>query len=255
MTIRRRDVALLGGIVALIYGLRALPWAQVFGDAPAFAEIKGLHPFRRLATQGAASAPDFALLGLETPSEDGFIRRARAEAVKANLCLALFGPDLPVGVVPIAYFSEFRCPYCRALERDLERMLEEDPATFRLIQHELPIFGPTSELAARASVAASRQGKQQELRRRFMRTPLVADDASIMRIAADLGLDHDQLLRDMASSEVQAELDRTRALADIFGFVGTPGLVIGRTVLNGAIPYAVLRQIAEDEKSAAGTLC
>ncbi len=88
-----------------------------------------------------------------------------------------------------------------------------------------------------------------------MRTPLVADDASIMRIAADLGLDHDQLLRDMASSEVQAELDRTRALADIFGFVGTPGLVIGRTVLNGAIPYAVLRQIAEDEKSAAGTLC
>ncbi len=111
-------------------------------------------------------------------------------------------------------------PLLSRARADLERMLEEDPATFRLIQHELPIFGPTSELAARASVAASRQGKQQELRRRFMRTPLVADDASIMRIAADLGLDHDQLLRDMASSEVQAELDRTRALADIFGLWG-----------------------------------
>ena len=109
--------------------------------------------------------------------------------------------------------------------------------------------GLRSELAARASVAAARQGKQQELRRRFMRTPLVAEEASVLRVAADIGLDVDRLARDMASPEVQADLDRTRALADIFGFVGTPGLVIGRTVLNGAIPYALLRRIAEDEKS------
>ena len=60
---------------------------------------------------------------------------------------------------------------------------------------------------------------------------------------------------DMASPEVQAELDRTRALADIFGFIGTPGLVIGRTVLNGAIPYTLLRRIAEDEKSRQTSVC
>jgi protein-disulfide isomerase len=162
---------------------------------------------------------------------------------------------LPTEIVPIAYFSEFRCPYCRALERDLDTLLAEDPAFFRLIQHELPIFGPASELAARASVAAARQGKQQELRRRFMRTPLVAEPASVLRVATDIGLDVDQLTRDMASPEVQAELDRTRALADIFGFIGTPGLVIGRTVLNGAIPYALLRRIAEDEKSRQTSVC
>jgi protein-disulfide isomerase len=51
----------------------------------------------------------------------------------------------------------------------------------------------------------------------------------------------------MASPEIQSELDQTRALADLFGFLGTPGLVIGRTVLNGAIPVSVLRQIAKDE--------
>lgn len=255
MTIRRRDVALLGGIIALVYGLRALPWAQLFGDGPTFAEIEDLPPFRRFATQGATSAASLALLGIEAPSDDVIGRQARAEAVKANLCRALFGPNLPMGIVPIAYFSEFRCPYCRALERDLERLLAEDPAPFRLIQHELPIFGPTSELAARASLAASRQGKQQELRRRFMRTPLVADEASVLRIAADLGLDQDRLVRDMASSGIKAELDQTRALGDVFGFVGTPGLIIGRTVLNGAIPYAVLQQIAEDEKSTANPLC
>ena len=88
-----------------------------------------------------------------------------------------------------------------------------------------------------------------------MRTPLVAEEASVLRVAADIGLDVDRLTRDMASPEVQTDLDRTRALADVFGFVGTPGLVIGRTVLNGAIPYALLRRIAEDETSMAVPVC
>ena len=88
-----------------------------------------------------------------------------------------------------------------------------------------------------------------------MRTPLLAEEASVLRVAADIGLDVDRLARDMASPEVQTDLDRTRALADVFGFVGTPGLVLGRTVLNGAIPYALLRRIAEDETSMAVPVC
>ena len=123
------------------------------------------------------------------------------------------------------------------------------------MQHELPIFGPASELAARASVAAGRQGRQQDLRHRFMRTPLVAEESSVLRVASDLGLDVEQLAKDMASPEVQAELDQTRALADLFGFMGTPGLVIGRTVLNGAIPISVLRQITKDEKTLPLPVC
>lgn len=255
MTIRRRDVAVVGGVIALVYGLRALPWARVFGEGPTYAEIEDVPPFRRLATQGATSTASVALVGIETTPEERVRRRERAEAVRARMCPALFGTDIPADVVPIAYFSEFRCPYCRALERDLDRLLAENPVSFRLIQHELPIFGPPSELAARASVAAARQGRQQELRRRFMRTPLVAEEASVLRVAADLGLDQDQLLRDMASPGVQAELDQTRALADVFGFAGTPGLVIGRTVLNGAIPYALLQKIAEDEKTSDVMAC
>lgn len=86
-------------------------------------------------------------------------------------------------------------------------------------------------------------------------TPIVAEEASVLRVAADVGLDVDRLARDMSSPAVQADLDRTRALADIFGFVGTPGLVVGRTVLNGALPYALLRRIAEDESSMPDPVC
>ena len=241
MNVRRRDLLVLGGIVALIYGLRALPWDRLPGRGPRYADIADLPPFRRLEGGGQTSGATPAFVGLDPPSEDADQRRARADVVRVDPCPALFGTDGTPGVVPIAYFSELRCPYCRALERDLDTLLAEFPASFRLVQHELPIFGPPSELAARASVAAARQGKQQELRRRFMRTPLVAEEASILRVAA--------------APEVQADLDRTRALADIFGFVGTPGLVVGRTVLNGAIPYALLRRIAEDEASMPDPVC
>ena len=88
-----------------------------------------------------------------------------------------------------------------------------------------------------------------------MRTPLVANESSILRVASDLGLDVDQLTKDMASPEIQADLDQTRALADLFGFLGTPGLVIGRTVLNGATPVSMLRQIVKDEGTSPLPVC
>ena len=255
MTVRRRDLLVFGGIVAVVYGLRALPWDRLPGRGPRYVDIADLPPFRRLEGSSQTSRATPAFIGLDPPSEDADQRRAVADAVRADPCPALFGTERSAGVVPIAYFSEFRCPYCRALERDLDTLLAEYPASFRLVQHELPIFGPPSELAARASVAAARQGKQQELRRRFMRTPLVAEQATVLRVAVAVGLDVDRLARDMESPEVQADLDQTRALADIFGFVGTPGLVLGRTVLKGAIPYALLRRIAEDEASLLVPVC
>ena len=84
---------------------------------------------------------------------------------------------------------------------------------------------------------------------------MVAEEASVRRVEESLDLDVEQLLIDMSSAGVQAELDRTRALADLFGFIGTPGLVIGRTVLSGAVPLSLLRQIAEEEKAEPFPVC
>ncbi len=248
----RRNLLILGGIVAVIQAVRTRPWEQLFGRRPEYVALDGLPPFRRLAGDGGqVSAASAALIGLDPPDDRVLARRARAKAVRAELCDALFGPDIPPGAVPIAYFSEFRCPYCRALERELEPILAENPGALHLVQHELPIFGPQSELAARASVAAARQGLQQALRRRFMRGPLVADEGSILAVAARVGIDVDQLARDMNGPDVQASLDRTRALADVFGFIGTPALVIGRTVLEGAVPEPLLRRVVADEMALA----
>jgi len=252
---KRRDLLIIGATIGVIFGLRAVPWDRYFGRGPTYSAIAGLAPFRTLKTSGQVSGASAALVGLDALDGNDPERLARMNAVKTDICGALFGTNLSVGVVPIAYFSEFRCPNCRALERDLDEILAEGSDTVQLVQHELPIFGPASELAARASVAAAQQGLQQPLRQRFMRTSLVADQRSVLAVAADVGLDSARLARDMNSAEVQAELDRTRAVADVFGFVGTPGLVIGRTVVKGAVPGSLLRRIIADELSLPPLAC
>ena len=255
MTTSRRDLLIVGGIVGAVYGLRAMPWNLVLDRGPKYFAIDSLPPFRTVQSGGQVSGETAAFIGLDAPNGDAEARRARAAAVKFDLCSALFGTAISQDVVPIAYFSEFRCPYCRALERDLDDIMATDPDTIRIIQHELPIFGPSSELAARASVAAARQGLQQPLRQRFMRTPFLADQRAVLAIGASVGLDTDKLVKDMNSPEVQAELDRTRALADVFGFIGTPGLVVGHTVILGALPTPLLRRIITDEHSMPQVAC
>ena len=251
----RRNLLIAGGVIGTVYGLRAVPWDRLSGRGLTYVDIDGLPPFRTLDTGGQVSTGSVAFIGLESTEGNPEARRARAEAIKDDLCGALFGANSPPEQIPIAYFSEFRCTYCRALERDLDEIFAANADSLRLVQHELPIFGPPSELAARASVAAARQGLQQLLRQRFMRTPIVADEALVLTVAAHVGLDTARLARDMSSPEVQAELDRTRALADVFGFIGTPGLVIGRTVLTGAVPASMLRRVIADEQSLAPVAC
>ena len=88
-----------------------------------------------------------------------------------------------------------------------------------------------------------------------MRASLVADQRSVLAVAAGIGLDTGKQLQDMNSPQVQSELDRTRALADVFGVVGTPGLVVGHTVIEGAVPVSLLRRVVADGLSSALPAC
>lgn len=249
MTPGRRKFILLGGIIGIIYGLRAAPWDSLPWLGPDYAAIDGLSPFRALANDARRSTGSVAFIGVDPPAADAGARWARAQAIRANLCAALFGANASPDVISIAYFGEIRCPFCRTLEQDLNELLAQNPDTLRLVQHELPIFGPSSELAARASIAAERQGKRQILHQRLLRTPIMIDESTVLAVASAVDIDTDKLARDMRAPDVQAELDQSRALADAFGFFGTPGLVIGRTVIKGAVPPARLRRVLADEQA------
>ena len=80
-----------------------------------------------------------------------------------------------------------------------------------------------------------------------MRTSFVPTPAYLRSLSEQTAVDAGGLLRDMTSADIDRELAETRALAATFGFRGTHGLVVGRTMVVGAIHDARLRALVERE--------
>ena len=60
--------------------------------------------------------------------------------------------------VTLVEFYDYACPYCKASNPRVDRLLQEDKG-LRVVYRELPILGPESVTAARLSLAASKAGR------------------------------------------------------------------------------------------------
>lgn len=147
----------------------------------------------------------------------------------------------PNATVTIVEFFDTRCPYCRRLEPVMDQFLARDHDV-KLVYKDLPILGPESLLGAKALIAAQRQGGYEKLRTAVMRMPPDANLAMIEVAAKKLGLDWAQMSRDMNDRSVKERIDSNLSLARALGVDGTPALVIGNTLVPGAVDLAELQK-------------
>ena len=209
-----------------------------------FEPIPSAPGFRRIAggdfSTGNRSA---ALIGLENTGgpTDGI----------NNICDALFSSSIPKKTVPIAYFTDYRCVYCRQVGPMLEQLgrTEQIAVTF----HELPLLGPSSVKSARAALAARQQGAYDVFHTRLMGTPFLPNTAYLDQLAQDAGIDADRLIVEMDHPNIDHQLKISAALADLFGFYGTPALVVGRTAVLGNISKRDLKRLIAHERSEAAS--
>ena len=165
------------------------------------------------------------------------------EAAKKNLIAfedeILRNPSDPVGGnedgdVTVVEFFDYRCGYCKQFYTALEEVIGEDDHV-RIVFKELPVLGPTSELAARAAVAASRQNLYMPFHKKLMGLKGNFDENKLFAIATEVGLDIARLKKDMALRSVQGILDDTKDLAQNLSITGTPAIIIGSNIIRGAI--------------------
>lgn len=207
-----------------------------------FRETAGPAGFRGIEAGEATAAFD-PFTGIGNPGAEA----ALPAPVVPDLCLALFGGVPAEGVVPIAVFSDYQCAWCRVLS---EMLLDMDGDAIAVRWHEWPVFGPVSQTAARAALAAELQGGYLAIHRRLMNGSFAPTPAYLAAISEDEGLDPARLLVDMESPEVESRLILSQALAAEFRFRGTPGLIVGHTVVNGSIPERALRDLIALEREA-----
>lgn len=141
-----------------------------------------------------------------------------------------FGPaNAPITVIE---FFDYKCAFCHAAN-DWVWNLMETRKDVRVIFKELPILSENSHTAAKAAIAAQKQGKYKEFHRALMvaRGDLGIDQ--ILQIAESVGIDIIKLQRDMADPKVEAQVAGMRAQATELGINGTPGFVINGKLVTG----------------------
>jgi protein-disulfide isomerase len=150
----------------------------------------------------------------------------------------------PNGDITIVEFFDYRCPYCRQVEPWLQTLIKTDKGV-RLAQKEFPILGPASVFAARMALAAQKQGKHTELHNALMAKKPNIDEATILEVAKQAGLDIDRLKTDMNTPEIDTELRSTAELAKELRLHGTPAFVIGSELVPGATDLNTLRLMVD----------
>ena len=155
----------------------------------------------------------------------------------------------PGGRITVTEFYDYRCPHCINAAPKVLAIVKANPDV-RFVFKELPIFGATSEHAARAAIAAKVQGKDYlEIYRAFMSTRGL-DDAAVDRVASEHGVDMTKAETGRTRIDADAEVADVHKLANQLDIDGTPTFIIGDTIVPGEDMDAVSAAIAKARSGA-----
>ena len=161
----------------------------------------------------------------------------------------LRGPDIPsVGAknadVSVVEYFDYNCSFCKKLSPALAALLNSDPKV-RLVYKDWPILSEVSAYAAESALAAGAQGKYRVAHDALMAAPHLASHEQVDVVLQKAGIDMDVLKRDREaqSGAIMAALRRNDTEAGALGIRGTPGLLVGRQLVNGVYDVAGLEQV------------
>lgn len=147
--------------------------------------------------------------------------------------------------VTVVEFFDYACPYCKAANPILDRLIAEDKGV-RVVFRELPIIGgQESVAAARLSLAASKTGRFAQFHDALWAAGRPSPDTLAAATAA-AGIAPEPPTNDQM---IEAELERNMRLAQQLRVTGTPLFVVGGKVINSYVPYEVLKKAIADART------
>jgi protein-disulfide isomerase len=163
--------------------------------------------------------------------------KARDQLIANRTTALLRDPGTPVignpqGDVAVIEFFDYTCPYCKAVEPRLEKLLKDDKGV-KLILKEFPILTPESLVAAKAALASVKQGKYEQFHNALIGFKGRLQNSVIFDTAKDVGLDVGRLRKDMEAPEITDEIIANFNLARALRIFETPGFIVGGHMLTG----------------------
>jgi len=139
--------------------------------------------------------------------------------------------------VTVVEFFDYNCGFCKTSSDWLKGVMDKYPNDVRIVFKELPILDgrtKTSRNAAKAALAAARQGKYSTVHFSLMAERSLTKER-VLAIAEKAGLDMDKLKKDMDDPGMDRQLEDGLLLANrIPSLTGTPFFVINDDFIAGA---------------------
>ncbi len=150
--------------------------------------------------------------------------------------------------VTIIEFSEFQCPFCKRVNPTLDQIKKEYGDKVRVVFKHNPLsFHKDAPYAAKASLAAGKQGKFWEMHDKLFENQRAIKEDDIKGYAKAIGLDMAQFEKDVASDEIKKMVDADMKLAAKVGARGTPNFFINGEQLSGAQPFDRFKAVIDKQ--------
>lgn len=163
--------------------------------------------------------------------EKSYKNRFDADKVK-NVALdgsPVQGPEsAPITIVE---FADFECPHCGEVMPLIDKVVEKRSKEVRFAFKFYPLPShPHADIAARAAIAAWKQGKFWEMHHALFKNQRHLEQTDLDSYAKSLGLDISRFHADMQSPETAARIAQDKKLGEDLQIQGTPSIFInGRT--------------------------
>lgn len=129
--------------------------------------------------------------------------------------------------VVMVEFSDFQCPFCSQAAALIKQITDAYPNDVRFIYKNYPLpFHKEAMPAAKAAVAAGKQGKFFEMHDKLFENQRGLGEEFYTKAAQEIGLDVEKFKKDMADPSVQAQIDQEMKEATQADVRGTPTIFI-----------------------------
>ena len=157
-----------------------------------------------------------------------------------NPNIPYMGSDTPK--VIIIEFFDYNCGYCKKSLDAVKELLRTE-YDLKISFRDYPILAPSSRIAAKAALAAKKQGKYFSFHSALMSMQGNLNEDKIFTIANNLEMDIEKLKIDMQKDEIEKIIEENESLARKLNIRGTPTFIINGQLYAGALDLKKLRQI------------
>ncbi|MBC8070035.1 MAG: thioredoxin domain-containing protein [Deltaproteobacteria bacterium] len=152
--------------------------------------------------------------------------------------------------VSLVECGDFECPYCQRSAKVLDRVVADYPLLVTVFFAHNPLsFHAGAERAARAAVAAEKQGKFWEMHDKLFADLDAHGDADLLLYAKELKLDVDKFKADMAEPQTATTVAEQQKQCTDKGGSSTPTFFLNGRRIEGAQPYESFKALIDAELS------